>query len=1268
MAKGHNPFIHINRLSGLLFCWAFLLLSHAHAQNGIWTWMKGSATPNQTGNYGIQGIPSPNNTPPGLYEAVEWTDVNGNFWIFGGSFGGGLSISSTLWKYDIILNEWVWMKGPSLLNAPGVYGTKGVPSPLNYPGARSYGAVSWTGLNNDLWLFGGFGYGSTNGFGNLSDLWKYDLSTNEWTWMSGVDTAGGSASYGTLQVPLASNQPPIHNEGVSAWVDNAGNLWKFAGGGRLLSSDDMWMYNTSTNVWTWMSGQSIGIVPPNYGTIGIPSPTNTPGSRWSFARWKDLSGNFWLFGGLLVDTFGVNIMSDMWMYDPVTNVWTWMAGVSTPNTNSTFTQQCVAGNDIPPALSWENRACWTDLCGRFWSFGGFDAGFDAYNTLWMFDPTTLQFTWVHGSITSNSPGNFGTQTIPSATNQPPALLGGNAFQKSNGELWLFGGFNNSFNEYNTLWRYQIDPNCPGGSASAAFSVQPANIGCAPYTVQFTPPFTTYTTYHWDFGDPSTLTDTSTSLSPSWIYTQAGTYTATLAVSETLPCGILKYDTATFTITAVLSSPTFDLGPDTTFCEGQSVQLATTWQGKYQWNTGDTTASIIADSSGIYILDLTINNCATVKDSVTIVVNPTPVFDLGPPDTTLCSGQSILLNPGVPGTYNWSTGDTSSSIVVSSVGWYTLQVTLSNCSATDFLIVTSIDLLPNISLGTDTTLCGASSFLTLNAGNPGMNYLWSTGDTTQTILVQGGTHSVQVFNSNNMNCTDQDSIVVQQIFLDPDLGSDTNICSGQSLTISPGLFNSYSWNTGDTSSSIVINSTGVYIVQVSASNCFDTDTIDIVVDSLPIVNLGADTNLCDTALTIALDAGNSGMNYLWSTGDTSQTISAGAGVYRVDIVNPNNINCFSYDSIVISIKQLQPDLGNDTGFCSGKNMVLNAGIFDTYLWSTGDTTESIIVSNSGIYSVTVTSSTCSASDTFSLVVYPSPMPNLGPDTGICFGQFITLNPGSFSSYVWNTGDTTATLLVSAGGIYSVDVDSGLCSSSDTIAIAINPFPVVNLGVDTMLCPNTMLVLDATNPGALINWNTGDTTSFITVVSPGTYHVLVNANNCIVEDSIAVAYSESIRLGPDTSLCTLLTGIRLDAGNPGADYLWSTGESTQTILAEQPGWYWVTMNNEGCLLTDSIFISGELGGGVLYTPNAFTPNTDGLNEKFVPQGEGISNFNMLIFNRWGEKIFETNDFNSGWDGRVKNELVPEGVYIYVINYQSACTQGKRLRKIGHVMVLR
>jgi hypothetical protein len=200
----------------LIFC---LIYISSSARAGEWVWIHGSKAPDNPGNHGTQGAASLTNEPPALYEPCEWTDKNGNFWMYGG-LDQNLGVHNDLWKYDPVTNEWTWMNGTNTLNDPGVYGTQGVASPTNRPSARSFAPASWVDLKGNLWMFGG--YNTIAGLYN--DLWKYDPTINEWTWMKGPAISNQNGVYGTIGVADTANVPGSRDEGAAAWTDNAGDL------------------------------------------------------------------------------------------------------------------------------------------------------------------------------------------------------------------------------------------------------------------------------------------------------------------------------------------------------------------------------------------------------------------------------------------------------------------------------------------------------------------------------------------------------------------------------------------------------------------------------------------------------------------------------------------------------------------------------------------------------------------------------------------------------------------------------------------------------------------------------------------------------------------------------------------------------------------------------------------------------------------------------------------------------------------------------------
>ena len=356
--------------------------------SGQWTWLGGSNVGNQPGTSGTLGVPSTNNVPGGRYEAVSWTDSSGSVWLFGGTgldSAGSVGSLNDLWKYS--QGQWTWMSGSNVVGQHGTYGTLGVASPNNVPGARIE-AVSWSDSAGNLWLFGGFGLDSAGSNGMLSDLWKY--SAGQWTWVSGSNLVNRNGVYGMQGIPTSGNAPGARDSAIS-WTDSSGNLWLFGGTGNGSPGqsgflNDLWKY--SNGQWTWMAGSASAGQSGVYGTQSVASQSNSPGARRNAVSWTDSSGNLWLFGGNAIDSVGgMGLLNDLWKYS--NGEWTWVSGPKLINQNGMYgTQGTLGPGNIPGARLMAGG--WIDANGNLWLFGGYGApgsGTEGnLNDLWMYMP------------------------------------------------------------------------------------------------------------------------------------------------------------------------------------------------------------------------------------------------------------------------------------------------------------------------------------------------------------------------------------------------------------------------------------------------------------------------------------------------------------------------------------------------------------------------------------------------------------------------------------------------------------------------------------------------------------------------------------------------------------------------------------------------------------------------------------------------------------------------------------------------------------------
>ncbi len=433
-----------------------------------WTWMNGTSGNNQPGAYGAILTPSAGNVPGGREGACSWTDPSGALWMYGGwgyDSTGNTRYLNDLWKYDRLTGNWAWMKGASTGNQAGVYGSPLTPAPGNNPGSRMY-AASWTDPSGALWLFGGYGYDSTGSPSYLSDLWKYDRSSGNWTWMKGPNTAFQPGTYGTIATPATLNNPGARQNPTS-WTDSSGALWLFGGQGldSTANSDilnDLWKFNPATGDWTWMKGANTVNHWGVYGTMFTPAADNTPGARYFAVSWTDPSGSLWLFGGYGRDSTGAaGCLNDLWNFNPDSGNWTWMKGPDTSNHSGVYGLPGTPAPENTPGGRYETVA-FTDALGALWLFGGYaidnSQSLNRLNDLWKYDRTSGNWACMKGASSANQGGTYGTPGTPNPANTPGARSLAVSWTDSSGALWLFGGNGydkgNSLGRLNDLWRWQ----------------------------------------------------------------------------------------------------------------------------------------------------------------------------------------------------------------------------------------------------------------------------------------------------------------------------------------------------------------------------------------------------------------------------------------------------------------------------------------------------------------------------------------------------------------------------------------------------------------------------------------------------------------------------------------------------------------------------------------------------------------------------------------------------------------------------------------------
>ncbi|MEO8820096.1 MAG: gliding motility-associated C-terminal domain-containing protein [Ginsengibacter sp.] len=507
---------------------------------------------------------------------------------------------------------------------------------------------------------------------------------------------------------------------------------------------------------------------------------------------------------------------------------------------------------------------------------------------------------------------------------------------------------------------------------------------------------------------------------------------------------------------------------------------------------------------------------------------------------------------------------------------------------------------------------------------------------------------------------EDSIVVS-VKASPvlNLGPDTSLCPGNTLQLHalPG-FQTYQWQDGSKDSTYKITVPGLYYV-TTTNACAKTysDTLKVVAHPPIPFDIGPGISICehDTA-SITAPAGF--LNYQWSSyninADTGQIVNVFPAMnYMYKVTAEKTPGCFATDSLLVTVRHVSPvHLGNDTSFCMNQSIVLDAGKgYDTYAWNTGATTETIIANNQNSFSVKATLNGCSVYDTLSVLhIYPLPAFSLGNDTTLCDGQQLQFNftlPGA--TYYWNTGSTLDNAIIKTGGVYWLQVQQMGCISADTVVVTFNPAPVVNLGNDTTICEKQTLQLSAFNNNANYLWQDGSHSSDYVVSNTGIYFVTVTLNSCISSDTIMVNYKTlpHFTLGKDTFLCAGMQYILKPVINTNADLLWQDGSSGPSFTVANPGLYFLAATNVCGSYADSVTVA--IGPCDIMMPTAFTPNGDGMNDIFrVKHSFPVKQFYMIIYDRWGEKVFETDNINNGWNGMFKGQPASQDSYVWMIRF--------------------
>jgi gliding motility-associated-like protein len=410
------------------------------------------------------------------------------------------------------------------------------------------------------------------------------------------------------------------------------------------------------------------------------------------------------------------------------------------------------------------------------------------------------------------------------------------------------------------------------------------------------------------------------------------------------------------------------------------------------------------------------------------------------------------------------------------------------------------------------------------------------------------------------------------------------------------------------------SAGSYTLTITdGSGCISTDGPYVINPSTAPVSsaIGTDptcNGTSDGSATASVSGGNAPYTIQWIGGpSTAISNSLPAGTYTVVITD--NSGCSDSSTVTLIDPPAIPlSVSGTTIICQGQSTTLTASGAMSYLWSTTETTSSITISPASSTTIIVTGSdgTCSESDTIPVTVNSLPVSNLSGDSIICTGEATTLFASGGTTFMWSTGETSASISVSptAATNYSVIVSNNCGADTSNMNVNVQSPPIADAGADVTIALGNSTTLSPSG-GIIYNWS------------------------------------------PSTGLsCT-------NCSNPSAS---PTVTTTYTVIATDAN---------GCSASDDMTITVDVLF-VVFVPDAFSPDGNGNNDFLFVQGAGINEFTFRVYDRWGQVVFETSDLNNSWDGSFKGAALNSGAFVYTL--EGTFLNGDKIDQKGSITLIR
>ena len=562
---------------------------------------------------------------------------------------------------------------------------------------------------------------------------------------------------------------------------------------------------------------------------------------------------------------------------------------------------------------------------------------------------------------------------------------------------------------------------------------------------------------------------------------------------------------------------------------------------------------------------------------------------------------------------------------------------------------------------------------------------------------------------------KDTLTILETPPDIKLGADTAICNKKGITLDIKVqAKLYVWlvngSVASRQKTITLTRPGYYIVVGLAANgeCFKSDTIEVQIKPTPSLDLGPDTVFCYRSAVDITVPQKTWTQFQWSSGENTRTISVSkAGTYTVTAqATVNGTTCENSDSIRVTELPKLRVAAKLTGptTCTSADGVITltptpAGIYQ-YNWTRSDgailtgTSAQQTSLTEGNYKISVTDSVyaCKADTAFNL---KSPANQLALTPSIRDAQCsipnsgtisVTVTGGTAASYAWldqnrNLITTTPILGTANPGLYSVQVtDTKGCKAlTDSIRVGLDSTGFARLGPDTLKCNGLAVLLKPQAgdlPGNIYQWSTGASTPTISVNQPGSYSITVRntQTGCVGRSNIRVGDRPppAFSFTQQASLCEGDQGRTQLAANgaTGLRYQWlGQNDTTKTLIVVRAGEYTVQVTDPlGCTAVGLARVL-NLCEPRVNVPEAFTPNSDGVNDVLQTFSAYITDYEFRIYNRWGEVIFYTNNPEQKWDGTYHGSTYPSMLYPYIVSYKSESfpERGREIKR-GSVLLIR